>query len=337
MRVGIPKELSEGERRVALLPDLVRTLRQERQVEVLVGTGAGEAAGYSDEDYESAGAEIVWDEEVWQADLLLCVNAPSAESIRRLTESGRRKALIGQLDPWADAETIGALAEAGVTAFSMEAVPRTDRTIDSNSALAPAVGYAAIMLAARESFPLFSMLTGDAPPARVLVLGPGPSCLQALLTARRLGAIATGCDADDTGGSIREWIAERAGDLDVIITAVAVTGRPAPLLISADTVSAMAPESVIVDLAAASGGNCELTRAGKTVIEAGVKVLGPLDIAAELPVPSSRLYAQSIEMLVGLLVTTDGELGVDLSDDIIAAACITDGGAIRHKDGGRAE
>ncbi|HEU5142304.1 MAG TPA: Re/Si-specific NAD(P)(+) transhydrogenase subunit alpha [Solirubrobacterales bacterium] len=368
MKIGVPKETVDGERRVALVPDVVASLKKNEKLEVVVETGAGEAAGHPDAQYSEAGADVVDGSTAWDADVVLCVGTPGAEKIGSL-RSGQ--VLVAHLNPWTAAETNKALAGAGVTSFAMEAVPRTTRAqaMDALSSQAAAGGYAATLIAARESGRFFGMMTtaaGTVPPAKVLVLGAGVAGLQAVATAKRLGAIVTGFDirraaweqiaslggrpleldfipdAEGEGGYARpltdeenakvvEAIGENAAKQDVIITTAAIPGRPAPRLITADAVRNMQPGSVIVDLAAESGGNCELTKAGETVVEGGVKIVGARNLPAEMPVPASQLYAKNLENLLGLLIGEDGALSIDFEDDIVAAACITHGGEIRNE------
>jgi proton-translocating NAD(P)+ transhydrogenase subunit alpha len=368
MRIGVPKETAEGERRVALIPDVVATLAGRENVDVVVESGAGEGAGHPDSQYSEAGAEVVGAEAAWGAEVVLRVAVPSADEIGRLRSS---QVLIGHLAPWTSAETNKALAGAGVTSFAMEAIPRTTRAqaMDALSSQAAAAGYAATLIGARESGRFFGMMTtaaGTVPPAKVLVLGAGVAGLQAVATAKRLGAVVTGFDirraaweqiaslggrpleldfipdaeaeggyarplTDEENSQVREALTETAAKQDVIVTTAAIPGRPAPLLITAEAVRGMQPGSVIVDLAAETGGNCELTEAGRTVMENGVKVLGPRNLASEMPAPASQLYAKNLESLLGLLVGENGELKVDFEDDIVAAACITDGGEIKNE------
>jgi NAD(P) transhydrogenase subunit alpha len=368
MRIGVPKETADGERRVALVPDVVRSLTGRANVEVLVESGAGEAAGHPDSQYAEAGADVVEGEVTWGADVVLRVAAPSAAEIDRLDSN---QVLIGHLSPWTAAETNNALAQAGVTSFAMEAIPRTTRAqaMDALSSQAAAAGYAATLMGARESGRFFGMMTtaaGTVPPAKVLVLGAGVAGLQAVATAKRLGAVVTGFDirraaweqiaslggrpleldfipdAEGEGGyarplteeenaQVRDAIGENAAKQDVIVTTAAIPGRPAPLLITADAARGMQPGSVIVDVAAETGGNCELTRAGETVVENGVRVIGPRNLPSEMPAPTSQLYAKNLENLLGLLIGEDGTLKVDFEDDIVAAACITHGGEIRNE------
>jgi NAD(P) transhydrogenase subunit alpha len=368
MKIGVPKESADGERRVALVPDVVKSLKRNEHVDVLVESGAGVAAGHPDGQYTDAGAEVGAGEAAWDADVVLRVAVPSATEIAKL-KSGQL--LIGHLSPWTSAETNKALAAAGVTAFAMEAIPRTTRAqaMDALSSQAAAAGYASMLIAARESGRFFGMMTtaaGTVPPAKVLVLGAGVAGLQAIATAKRLGAVVTGFDirraaweqiaslggrpleldfipdaegeggyarplTDEENAQVRDALTENAAKQDIIVTTAAIPGRPAPLLITAEAVRSMGPGSVIVDLAAESGGNCELTEVGQTVVEGGVKVLGPRNLASEMPVPASQLYAKNLENLLGLLITEEGEVKVDFEDDILAAACITQGGEIRNE------
>jgi NAD(P) transhydrogenase subunit alpha len=380
MKIGVPKESVDGERRVALVPDVVKSLVKNEHVdvlksifkndhgEVLVESGAGEAAGHPDSQYAEAGAEVVEGGATWGADVVLRVAVPTLEEISKLSSG---QLLISHLSPWTAAETNNALASAGVTAFAMEAIPRTTRAqaMDALSSQAAAAGYAAMLIAARESGRFFGMMTtaaGTVPPAKVLVLGAGVAGLQAVATGKRLGAIVTGFDirraaweqiaslggrpleldfipdaegeggyarplTDEENAQVRDALGENAAKQDIIVTTAAIPGRPAPLLITADAVRGMAPGSVIVDLAAESGGNCELTEVGQTVVENGVKVLGPRNLASEMPVPASQLYAKNLENLLGLLVDDEGKVSVDFEDDILAAACITEGGQIKNE------
>jgi NAD(P) transhydrogenase subunit alpha len=368
VKIGVPKETVEGERRVALVPDVVKSLNANEKVSVLVEKGAGEAAGHPDSQYEEAGAEVVEGEVTWGADVVLRVAAPSNQEIARL-KSGQ--VLVAHLAPWTAAESNKALAGAGVTSFAMEAIPRTTRAqaMDALSSQAAAAGYAATLIGARESGRFFGMMTtaaGTVPPAKVLVLGAGVAGLQAVATAKRLGAIVTGFDirraaweqiaslggrpleldfipdaegeggyarplTDEENAQVRDALTENAAKQDVIITTAAIPGRPAPLLITAEAARGMQPGSVIVDLAAETGGNCELTEAGQTVVEGGVKILGPRNLASEMPLPASQLYAKNLENLLGLIVSEEGELNLDFEDDIVAAACITHSGEIKNE------
>lgn len=368
MKIGVPKETAAGESRVALVPDVVRSLKKNEKVDVLIETGAGEPAGHPDSQYTDAGAEIASLDQIWNADVVLKVGAPSAEEIGRL---GSSQVYVSHLNPWVAADTNKALAASGVTSFAMEAIPRTTRAqaMDALSSQAAAAGYAAMLIAARESGRFFGMMTtaaGTVPPAKVLVLGAGVAGLQAVATAKRLGAIVTGFDirraaweqiaslggrpleldfipdAEGEGGYARpltdeenaqviEALGENAKKQDIIVTTAAIPGRAAPRLLTADAVRNMQPGSVIVDLAAETGGNVELTVPGETVIENGVKVVGPRNLPSLMPVPASQLYAKNLENLLGLMITEEGTVNVNLEDDILAAALITQGGTIKNE------
>jgi NAD(P) transhydrogenase subunit alpha len=366
MKIGVPKETAEGERRIALVPDSVRSLAKREGVEIVVESGAGVASGHPDEQYIEAGATIGSRDDALTSDLLLAVAVPDSNLISSL-RSGQ--VLISHLAYLTSAETNKALAEAGVTAFAMEAIPRTTRAqaMDALSSQATAAGYAATMIASRESGRFWGMLTtaaGTIRPAKVLVLGAGVAGLQAIATAKRLGAIVTGFDirraaweqiaslggrpleldfipdAEGEGGyarpltedeneRVRQAIAENAARQDIIISTAAIPGRAAPTLITAEAVANMAPGSVIVDLAAETGGNCELTEAGTTIVSGGVKVVGPSNLPSDLPGHSSQLYAKNLENLLGLMITDDGALVLNFEDDIIDASCIAHEGEIR--------
>ncbi len=368
MRIGVPKESAEGERRVALVPDVVTSLQSKLsdRIEVALESGAGEQAGHPDEQYTEAGAEVGGGDAAWGAEVVLRVAVPTTDEIGRL-RSGQ--VLIGHLAPLTSAETNRALAERGVTAFAMEAIPRTTRAqaMDALSSQANLAGYAATLLAAREAGRLFPMMTtaaGTVAPAKVMVLGAGVAGLQAIATAKRLGAIVTGFDirraaweqiaslggrpleldfipdAEGEGGyarpltdeeneQVREALTEAAAKQDVIITTAQIPGRQAPVLITAEAVRGMSPGSVIVDLAADSGGNAELSRPGETVVEGGVKVIGPSNLVSDMAADASQLYGKNLENLLGLMVSEAGELNVDFEDDILDAACIAHGGELR--------
>ncbi len=367
MRIGVPKESAEGERRVALVPDIVRSLRKS-EVGVAVESGAGAGAGHPDEEYSEAGAEVGTADAAWGADVVLHVAVPTAEEIGRLKKG---QILIGHLAPLTSGETTKALAEAGVTSFAMEAIPRITRAqaMDALSSQANVAGYAAALLAAREAgrfFPMMTTAAGTVAPAKVLVLGAGVAGLQAIATAKRLGAIVTGFDirraaweqiaslggrpleldfipdAEGEGGyarplteeeneQVREALTENAARQDVIITTAQIPGRPAPLLITAEAVRGMQPGSVIVDMAADSGGNVESSQAGETVEVDGVKVIGPTNLPSEMSTHASQLYAKNVENLLGLMVDEAGNLKIDFDDEIIAGACITHEGEIRNE------
>ncbi len=366
MKIGVPKETASGEKRVALVPGAVTSLLKKEGVSVVVESGAGVIAGHPDDQYTDAGATVGSLSDVLDADVVLKVAVPGVEDI-----SGFRsgQVVISHLSPWTAAETNNALAKAGVTAFAMEAIPRTTRAqaMDALSSQATAAGYAATLMASIESARFWSMLTtaaGTIRPAKVLVLGAGVAGLQAIATARRLGAIVTGFDirraaweqigslggrpleldfipdAEDEGGyarpltdeenqQVRDALDENVAKQDVVITTAAIPGRAAPILITRAGVANMAPGSVIVDLAAETGGNCELTEAGQTVEVDGVKIVGPLNLASRLAGHASQLYAKNLENLLGLMITETGAIELNFEDDIIEAACIAHEGEVR--------
>ncbi|KAA0273434.1 MAG: Re/Si-specific NAD(P)(+) transhydrogenase subunit alpha [Acidobacteria bacterium] len=364
MRLGVPKETRAGERRVALIPDTVRSLA-DRGIEVVVEAGAGAAAGHPDVQYTDAGATIG---DPWGANIVVAVAPPTVGEIGRI---GPGKVLIGFLAPLTAVETTKALAAGGITSFAVEAIPRITRAqaMDALSSQANVAGYAATLLAAREAgrfFPMMTTAAGTVSPAKVLVLGAGVAGLQAIATAKRLGAVVTGFDirraaweqirslggrpleldfipdAEDEGGyarplteeeneRVREALAESAGRQDVIITTALIPGRPAPILITRAGVENMAPGAVIVDLAGESGGNCELTEAGGTIVHGGVKVIAPANLASDMAAHASQLYAKNLENLIGLITSEEGELALDFDDEVVAGACLTHGGEIRNE------
>ena len=350
MKVGVPRESREGERRVALIPDVVGSLTGD-DIEVAVESGAGEAAGHPDAEYSDAGASVGSGEDAWSADVVVKVAVPTTEEIGRL-RSGQ--VLIGHLAPLTSGETTKALADAGVTSLAMESIPRITRAqaMDALSSQANVAGYAATLLAATtvgRFFPMMTTAAGTVAPARVMVLGAGVAGLQAIATAKRLGAVVTGFDirraaweqiaslggrpleldfipdaeaeggyarplTDEENEKVRDALGEAAAKQDVIITTALIPGRPAPLRITADAVRSMQPGSVIVDLAGESGGNCELSQAGETVVENGVKVIAPLNLPSEMATHASQLYAKNVENLLRLIVSDEGALAVDFDD-----------------------
>ena len=367
MKVGVPKETADGERRVALVPDVVRSLA-DKNVDSVVESGAGGEAGFPDSDYEEAGARVGSADDAWGADVVVRVAVPSRDDIGRLKQG---QVLIAHLAPLTSPGTNQALASAGVTSFAMEAIPRITRaqSIDALSSQANLAGYAATLLAAREAGRLFPMMTtaaGTVAPAKVLVLGAGVAGLQAIATAKRLGAVVTGFDirraaweqiaslggrpleldfipdAEGEGGyarplteeeneKVREALAENAARQEVIITTAQIPGRRAPILITADAVRNMAPGSVIVDLAGETGGNTEFTKAGETVDEGGVRIVAPSNLPSLLAKDASQLYAKNVENLLDLFVGEEGDLNIDFEDEIVAGACITHDGEIRNE------
>jgi len=366
MRIGVPKEPLEGEKRVALIPDTVASL-VGRQLAVVVEAGAGEQAGHPDPEYAEAGAEIGTADDAYGADLVLRVATPSVAEIGGIAPG---KVLVGFLAPLTSGETTRALAEGGVTGFAIESIPRITRAqaMDGLSSQANVAGYAAALLAARECgrfFPMMTTAAGTVSPARVMVLGAGVAGLQAIATAKRLGAVVSGFDirraaweqiaslggrpleldfipdAEDEGGyarplteeeneQVREALAENAGKQDVIITTAQIPGREAPILITEQAVRNMSPGSVIVDLAGDSGGNCELTEAGETVEVDGVRIIAPRNLTSDMAAHASQLYAKNLENFIDL-ITDQGELAIDFGDEVVAGACITHEGAVRNE------
>jgi proton-translocating NAD(P)+ transhydrogenase subunit alpha len=355
VKIGVPKETAAGERRVALVPEVVAKL-VEAGHEVVVERGAGGAASFEDGAYEEAGATLT--DDAWAAEAVVKVQKPTADEASRLEQGA---VLIGFLEPLTDQEGIDRLAAQGVTAFAMESIPRITRaqSMDALSSQATVGGYKATLLAADNLprfLPMLTTAAGTVQPAKVLVIGAGVAGLQALATARRLGAVTWGFDVRDIvreqieslgakfldlgvrgeqteGGYAKELTPEqqaqqqaelekRLPDFDAVITTAAIPGRPAPRLIPATAVRAMRPGSVIVDLAAPTGGNCELTRADETVVEHGVTIIGLTNLPAEMPSDASRLYARNVQALLNHLAP-ERELVLDFEDEITAGACVT--------------
>jgi NAD(P) transhydrogenase subunit alpha len=354
VRIGVPKETAAGERRVALVPETVGKLASGG-FEVIVERGAGEAASFLDSAFEEAGARIGdWTE----AEAVVKVQKPSAEDLGRLRDG---QVLIGFLQPLTDQEGIGALASRGVIAFAMESIPRITRAqpMDALSSQATVSGYKATLLAAErlpKFFPLLMTAAGTVAPAKVLVLGAGVAGLQAVATARRLGAVVTGFDVrpvvreqieslganwldlgvvgEETAGGYAQELTEeqqrqlqqeleaRLPEFDVVITTALIPGRPAPTLIPASAVAAMRPGSVVVDLAAEAGGNCELTEPGEEVVREGVTIVGFTNLPSSMPFHASQLYARNVSALLHHLAP-EGELALDWDDEITAGACVT--------------
>ncbi len=367
MKVGVPKETAEGERRVALVPEIVRKLVADGH-QVVAEAGAGTAAMIPDALFEEAGATVASDAgQVWGADVVAKVQRPSSAEIERLRTDG---VLIGFLAPLTAPDTTRALAAAGVTAFAMEAIPRISRaqSMDALSSQSNVAGYRAALLGAElmgRFYPMLMTAAGTIRPAKVLVLGAGVAGLQAIATARRLGAVVQGFDvraavkeqveslgatfleldmesAEGEGGYARqlteeeqqrqrELLADAMTDVDVVISTALVPGRPAPLLVTAAAVEGMKPGAVVIDLAGESGGNCELSEPGETVVRHDVTIAAPLNLPATMAEHASQLYARNIQSLLGLMVGEDGSLELNFDDEIIAGACITRGGEIVHE------
>jgi NAD(P) transhydrogenase subunit alpha len=355
MRIGVPKETVPGERRVALVPDAVGRLVQKGH-DVLVERGAGGAASFPDDAYAEAGATLV--DDPFQADVVVKVQGPTEQEAARLREG---TVLIGLLQPLTDPEGVERLAARGVTAFALESIPRITRAqpMDALSSQATVAGYKAVLVAAEKLprfFPMLTTAAGTIRPAKVLVLGAGVAGLQAVATARRLGAQVFGFDIrpvvreqveslgasfldlgivgeETEGGYARELTPEeqqrqqeelekRLPEFDVVITTALIPGRPAPRLIPASAVEAMRPGSVVVDLAAEAGGNCALTQPGEETVRHGVTLVGFLNLPSTMPDDASRLYARNVTSLLDHLAP-EGELNLDFEDEITAGACVT--------------
>lgn len=364
MRIGVPKETVPAERRVALVPAAVQRLAR-LGAEIVVERGAGAAAFISDADYEAAGAALGDRAAALGADLVLKVQRPTPDEAAALAPGA---ALASLLSPAASAETFAALAARSVSAFAMELVPRTTKaqSMDVLSSQATVAGYQAVLIGASSMGRLLPMLTtaaGTIPPGRAFIIGAGVAGLQAIATARRLGAQVSAFDvrpvvkeqvqslgasfvevpqvaAEAAGGYARELdqdqqarveaaLAAHIKDQDLVITTAQIPGRPAPRLISEAMVASMKPGSVIVDLAAEGGGNCALTRAGEVVVAGGVTVLGPVNLPSQIPYHASVMYSKNVQTFVEYILK-DGALRIDLDDPITGPMCVTHGGQVRY-------
>ena len=360
MKVGVPKETAPGERRVALVPDTARRLA-ETGVEVLVEPGAGDAASFGHTAYAEVGATVT--AAVWEADVVCKVQKPSSEEVGRLRDGGT---LVALLQPLVSQDVIRALAERNVTGFSMDAIPRITRAqpMDALSSQATVTGYKAVLIAADalpKFFPMLTTAAGTIAPARVLILGAGVAGLQAIATARRLGAVVSAFDvrpavkeqveslgatfleldvegaegvggyavalSDDQHEREQELMARHVAEVDVVITTALIPGKPAPLLVTEDAVRAMRPGSVVVDLAAEMGGNCALTEPGSTVVREGVTIVGETNLPSAMPLHASQMYSRNVASFLSLLVR-DGELTLDFEDEIVRDTCVTHEGRV---------
>ncbi len=364
MRIGVLKETSPRERRVALTPDAaVKLIKGGATIDV--EEGAGVAAFHDDAAYRAAGATVV--PSLTAADLVLAVRRPDATQAHRVPEGATLIALVG-----ADSrDALEALARRRVTVLALERVPRITRaqSMDILSSQATVAGYQAVLLGAGAMprfLPMLTTAAGSITPAKVLVLGAGVAGLQAIATARRLGGVVTGFDvraaaaeqvlslgakflapeavagdAETAGGYARELAAEQQekvleavasaiAQADLVISTAAIPGRPAPRLITRAMVESMKPGSVIVDVSAETGGNCELTRAGETVLHGPATILGPLNLPSTMPLHASQMFARNVQTLVEHL-RHEGELRIDLADEITGAMCLTHDGALRHQ------
>jgi NAD(P) transhydrogenase subunit alpha len=363
LSVGVIKENFPSERRVAVVPRVVDLLKKS-QIEVWIESEAGIEAGFPDQDYAARGAHVVSAKEVRsQARIMLHVRVPELPDGFKPGDTA-----IGLCDPLTDLGLVARYAQAGVTLFSMEFIPRTTRaqSMDVLSSMASIAGYKAVLIAANtlpRMMPMMTTAAGSIAPARVLVLGAGVAGLQAIATARRLGAVVSAYDVraavkeeieslgakfvtidlggakgegeggyaraldDETIRRQREQMAAVMREQDVVITTAAVPGKKAPLLVTREMVHAMQPGSVILDLAAERGGNCELTRAGETVVERGVMVMGPVNVAAMVPYHASQMYARNLAAFLKNMMK-DGQLNIDLADDITRETLVTRGGEV---------
>lgn len=372
MRIGIPREVAPGERRVALTPDMVARLAKAGHA-VNVQRGAGEAAGFPDSAYEAAGASFAEDAAglYREAEAILKVQRPASGDSAESNEAGLLRpgaVLIAFLRPGADPRLLERLAAQNVTAFAMELVPRISRAqaMDALSSQANIAGYKAVLVAANalpKFFPMLMTAAGTIRPATVLIIGAGVAGLQAIATARRLGAVVEAFDtrpavgeqvqslgakfvsleldaheAEDAGGYAKALstdhlerekalLAKHVAAADVVITTAQVPGRPAPVLITEAMLGTMRPGSVIVDLAAESGGNCEASQPGRTVNVRSVSVIAPLNLPSDLAFHASQMYARNVTALLELLAPK-GALNVDMDDEIVRGACVTHGGRV---------
>ena len=372
MKIAVAKENELGELRVAQVPNTVSRLVKQG-FEVLVQAGAGIGAGYDDAAYEAAGAKIIADPAtLWkEADILLKVQPPGKQDgCSEIDWLQPGATLISFLNPWGAPLAAQQLAQRQVTAFSMELIPRTTKaqSMDVLSSQANIAGYKSVLLAAAslpQIFPMMTTAAGTIPPAKVLVLGAGVAGLQAIATARRLGAVVEAFDirptvkeqvqsvggnfieidleepteaeggyaqqvGQDTQERICQELSPYVAKADVVITTAQVPGKPAPLLITEETVAQMKPGSVIIDLAAESGGNCACSEAGKDINYCGVNIISPTNLASTVAVNTSQMYAKNLLNLVKYLVK-DGELQLDFADEIIRSACVTHDGEILHE------
>lgn len=374
MIVGVPKETFADERRVALVPAVLASLKKNG-LDVVVQSGAGDAAGFSDQEYADKGAKIEPTRAALfgQADIVCSVRALGANPEQGAADIPLAKPeqiWIAMCEPLAEAQHVPAAAQAGLRVFSLELVPRITRaqSMDVLSSMAMLAGYKAVLLAADESVRMFPMMitaAGTIPAAKVFVIGAGVAGLQAIATAKRLGAVVEAYDvrpavkdqvqsvggrfvelpiesgdAQDKGGYAkaqdesfyrrqRELMGEVVARNDVVITTAAIPGKKSPVLVTADMVEKMKPGSIIIDLAAERGGNCELTESGKTVVKHGVTIIGPTNLPTTLPNDASQLFARNVTTFLGHLVKK-GELQIKLEDEITRETMLTNQGEVIH-------
>jgi NAD(P) transhydrogenase subunit alpha len=367
MKIFVPNQTASGETRVAMVPAVAKRLAGGT-VEVLIEAGAGVKSSHPDDSYQALGAKIVGPEGWSEADVIAVVQPPGVEQVRQMKKGA---ILVGMLAPHKNVDLVKALAAQGISAMALELLPRITRAqaMDVLSSQANLAGFKAVIMAAEKSpkiFPMLMTAAGTIQPAKVFVIGAGVAGLQAIATARRLGAVVTAYDvrpavkeqvqsvgakflelpletsgAQDAGGYARELTPEQQEkqrelmaravmESDVVITTAAIPGKPAPRLITADVVHKMPPGSVIVDLAAESGGNCELTEPGKISQQNGVTIIGTTNVPATIPFHASQVYANNVANLLKLLITKEGQLKLDTADEVIAGCLVTHEGQVVH-------
>ena len=363
IKIGVPTEIRDGEQRVAMVPDVVKRLvKLETQVDIQ--SGAGEQAGWSDDLYSEANVVSDASQLLGGADITLMVNPITSEQIDLLKDGS---VLIGYLNPFSELERFEKLAGKNISAFSMEMVPRISRAqaMDALSSQAAIAGYKAVLMAANllgKFFPMLTTAVGTVRPSKVLIIGAGVAGLQAIATARRLGAIVEGYDvraavkeqveslgakfvdvgikAEGSGGYARELtdeekqqqqdvLAQHIAAADVVVTTAAIPGRPSPRIVTTAMVEAMRGGSVILDLAAEGGGNCELTQAGETVVHNHVKIYGPINVPSTVSNHASELYAKNLLNFLELLIQ-EGQINIDLEDEVLNDSLLTHAGKIHH-------
>ncbi|WP_133490838.1 Re/Si-specific NAD(P)(+) transhydrogenase subunit alpha [Alcanivorax sp. 24] len=375
MIIGVPKEIRPGEERVALTPANIAALLKKHDIQFLVETGAGVAAGFTDGQYEAAGAKLADRDQIFSsAQAILQVQTPGSNTTNGQDDLDKMKSgqfLIGMTDPLANPGFAQQLAQSNVTGIALELVPRITRAqaMDVLSSMAMIAGYKCVLLAAATAnrmFPMNMTAAGTLNASRVFVMGAGVAGLQACATAKRLGAVVEAYDvrpaareqilsvgakpveldldtgeAEGSGGYAkaqgedflkrqRELMTDVIKEMDVVITTAAVPGAKSPILVTADMVKAMKPGSVIVDLAAERGGNCELTQSGKTVVEHGVTIIGPENVPSTVPHHASQMFGKNMENLLNLLLNDQGELALDFEDQIVADTVISHNGDVPH-------
>ncbi len=373
MIVSVPKESQANESRVALTPDIVKRLVKQA-VEVRVEHDAGVGASHTDADYEAAGAKVVADgDAVWrEADIALRVQQPGIEGRNEVALMQEGALVVGMLSPLTNVRLVRELAARKITSFSLDQLPRITRaqTMDVLSSMSTIAGYRAVLLAAAQHgkfFPMLVTAAGTVAPSKTLILGAGVAGLQAIATARRLGAVVEAFDvrpavreqveslgakfvspdagaleAEGEGGYAKELSADqhkrelefihgRVKTADVVITTALIPGKPAPELITEAMLKDMRRGSVIVDLAAEMGGNCKLSQVGETVVRHGVTLMGPVNLPGGMPVHASQMYAKNMHSFLGLLIDKEGNLNLDFEDEIVKGTCITHEGRVVHE------